>query len=73
MIKPYLEKMSNSEILLVMSGGMATMAGGVLAAYIALLGGMTSATAGVCQTSACCFGNGSTRCHRFFQNADSAN
>lgn len=39
MIKPYLEKMSNSEILLVMSGGMATMAGGVLAAYIALLGG----------------------------------
>jgi concentrative nucleoside transporter, CNT family len=39
MIKAYLEKMSKSEILLVMSGGMATMAGGVLAAYIALLGG----------------------------------
>lgn len=39
MIKAYLEKMSKSEILLVMTGGMATMAGGVLAAYIALLGG----------------------------------
>ncbi|MDX9883246.1 MAG: nucleoside transporter C-terminal domain-containing protein [Prolixibacteraceae bacterium] len=39
MIKAYLPKMKNSEIMLVMSGGMATMAGGVLAAYIALLGG----------------------------------
>jgi CNT family concentrative nucleoside transporter len=39
MIKAYLDKMSKSEILLVMSGGMATMAGGVLAAYIAMLGG----------------------------------
>jgi concentrative nucleoside transporter, CNT family len=39
MIKAYLPKMSNSEMLLVMSGGMATMAGGVLAAYIAMLGG----------------------------------
>ena len=39
MIKAYLEKMSKSEILLVMTGGMATLAGGVLAAYIALLGG----------------------------------
>ncbi len=39
LIKPYLETMSKSEILLVMSGGMATLAGGVLAAYIGLLGG----------------------------------
>ncbi len=39
MIKAYLSKMGNSEILLVMTGGMATLAGGVLAAYIALLGG----------------------------------
>lgn len=39
MIKAYLEKMSKSEMLLVMTGGMATLAGGVLAAYIALLGG----------------------------------
>lgn len=34
MIKAYLEKMTKSEILLVMIGGMATVAGGVLAAYI---------------------------------------
>lgn len=39
LIKPYLEKMSRSEILLVMAGGMATLAGGVLAAYIGFLGG----------------------------------
>ncbi|MDX2442170.1 MAG: nucleoside transporter C-terminal domain-containing protein [Bacteroidales bacterium] len=39
MIKAYLEKMSRSEIFLVMVGGMATLAGGVLAAYIGLLGG----------------------------------
>jgi len=39
MIKPYLEGMTKSEILLVMVGGMATVAGGVLAAYIGFLGG----------------------------------
>ncbi|SDB57118.1 concentrative nucleoside transporter, CNT family [Flavobacteriaceae bacterium MAR_2010_188] len=39
MIKAYLEKMTRSEILLVMVGGMATVAGGVLAAYIGFLGG----------------------------------
>ncbi len=39
MIKAYLENMNRSEILLVMTGGMATMAGGVLAAYISFLGG----------------------------------
>ena len=39
MIKAYLKKMSKSEILLVMIGGMATVAGGVLAAYIGFLGG----------------------------------
>ena len=39
MIKAYLEKMNKSEILLVMIGGMATVAGGVLAAYIQFLGG----------------------------------
>lgn len=38
MIKAYLEKMTKSEILLVMIGGMATVAGGVLAAYIGFLG-----------------------------------
>jgi len=39
MIKAYLEKMNRSEMLLVMSGGMATLAGGVLAVYISVLGG----------------------------------
>jgi len=42
MIKAYLEKMTKSEILLVMIGGMATVAGGVLAAYIGFLGGENS-------------------------------
>ena len=39
MIKAYLSKMTRSEILLVMIGGMATVAGGVMAAYIQYLGG----------------------------------
>lgn len=39
LIKEYLEKMNKSEIMLVMVGGMATIAGGVLAIYIGLLGG----------------------------------
>jgi len=39
MIKAYLPDMTKSEILLVMTGGMATLAGGVLAAYISFLGG----------------------------------
>ncbi len=39
MIKAYLERMSRSEMFLVMSGGMATLAGGVLALYINFLGG----------------------------------
>jgi len=42
-VKPYLEKMTRSEILTLMVGGMATIAGGVLAAYIAFLGGDSDA------------------------------
>ncbi|MCB0585248.1 MAG: Na+ dependent nucleoside transporter, partial [Phaeodactylibacter sp.] len=38
-IKPYLEDMSKSEILCLMTGGMATIAGGVFAAYVGFLGG----------------------------------
>ena len=38
-IKPYLEGMSRSEILCLMTGGMATIAGGVFAAYVGFLGG----------------------------------
>jgi len=39
LIKAYLEKMTRSEIFLVMVGGMATVAGSVLGAYIGFLGG----------------------------------
>ena len=38
-VKPYLNKMTMSEMLCLMTGGMATIAGGVLAAYIGFLGG----------------------------------
>lgn len=39
MIKPYLDKMNRSEILLIMVGGMANTAGSVLGAYVSFLGG----------------------------------
>ena len=39
LVKPYLDKMTKSEIMSLMTGGMATIAGGVLAAYIGYLGG----------------------------------
>ncbi len=39
LVKPYINKMTRSELLCIMSGGMATIAGGVLAAYIGFLGG----------------------------------
>ena len=38
-IKPYLDRMSRSEIMCLMTGGMATIAGGVFAAYVGFLGG----------------------------------
>ena len=38
LIKPYIGAMTNSEILTIMIGGMATIAGGVMAAYIQMLG-----------------------------------
>lgn len=38
-IRPYLARMTQSELLTVMVGGMAHIAGGVLAAYVAMLGG----------------------------------
>lgn len=37
-IKPYISKMTQSELLTVMTGGMATIAGGVMAAYVQMLG-----------------------------------
>jgi len=33
-VKPYIEKMTRSELMCIMTGGLATIAGGVLAAYI---------------------------------------
>ena len=39
LIKSYLEKMTRSQLFIVMVGGMSTVAGSVLAAYIGLLGG----------------------------------
>jgi CNT family concentrative nucleoside transporter len=38
-VRPYVEGMTKSELLTLMIGGMATIAGGVLAAYVGLLGG----------------------------------
>jgi concentrative nucleoside transporter, CNT family len=43
MIKPYIDKMNRSEIFALMTGGMATIAGGVLLAYISILGGTDEA------------------------------
>lgn len=37
LIKPYVSKMTQSELMCVMTGGMATVAGGVLAAYVGML------------------------------------
>jgi CNT family concentrative nucleoside transporter len=39
LIKPYIAGMTRSELLCLMAGGMATIAGGVLAAYVGFLGG----------------------------------
>lgn len=42
-VKPYLESMTRSEIFCLMTGGMATIAGGVFGAYMAMLGGESDA------------------------------
>ena len=42
LVKPYIKKMTQSELMCLMTGGMATIAGGVFAAYVALLGGSDS-------------------------------
>ena len=46
-IKPYIQNLSRSELLAVMTGGMATIAGGVLASYVAFLGERYASVAGV--------------------------
>jgi len=42
-VRPYIAKMTQSELFTMMVGGMATIAGAVLAAYIAMLGGADEA------------------------------
>lgn len=46
-IRPYIRNMSRSELMAVMTGGMATIAGGVMASYIQLLGDRFAQTSGL--------------------------
>lgn len=39
LVRPFISRMTKSELMCLMTGGMATLAGGVLAAYVAFLGG----------------------------------
>ena len=39
LVRPFVPKMTKSELMCLMTGGMATIAGGVLAGYVAFLGG----------------------------------
>ncbi len=39
LVKPYIDRMSYSELMCLMTGGMATIAGSVLGAYVSFLGG----------------------------------
>ncbi len=45
-VKPYIDKMTRSEIMCVMTGGMATVAGGVMAGYVGMLNKMIPTIAG---------------------------
>jgi CNT family concentrative nucleoside transporter len=46
-IKPFIKEMTNSELLTIMTGGMATIAGSVMGAYIQILGYAYSQTLGI--------------------------
>lgn len=46
-IKPYIKRLTRSELMAVMTGGMATIAGGVLASYVAFLGERYAAVQGI--------------------------
>ncbi|WP_347157067.1 NupC/NupG family nucleoside CNT transporter [Pontibacter chitinilyticus] len=39
LVRPFIPRMTQSELMCLMTGGMATLAGGVLAAYVSFLGG----------------------------------
>ena len=45
-IAPYIEKATKSELMAIMTGGMATVAGGVMAAYVGMLSGKFPSIAG---------------------------
>jgi CNT family concentrative nucleoside transporter len=47
LVKPYVAKMTQSELLTIMIGGMATVAGGVMASYIQMLGQSFAAIKGI--------------------------
>ncbi|MCI0705898.1 MAG: NupC/NupG family nucleoside CNT transporter [Ignavibacteriae bacterium] len=47
MIRPFISGMTNSELLTIMTGGMATIAGGVMAAYVQMLGYSFAQTHGI--------------------------
>ncbi len=47
MIRPFIKNMTMSELLAIMIGGMATIAGGVMAAYIQMLGASFAAAKGI--------------------------
>ena len=46
MIRPFLKEMTSSELMAVMTGGFATVAGGVMAAYVGMLSGIFPDIAG---------------------------
>jgi CNT family concentrative nucleoside transporter len=46
-IKPFIKGLTNSELLTIMIGGMATIAGGVMLAYIQILGGSYAQSLGI--------------------------
>lgn len=46
-VKPFIKDMTNSELLTIMTGGMATIAGSVMGAYIQILGYSYSQTLGI--------------------------
>ena len=52
-VRPYISKMTESELLTMMIGGMAHIAGGVLAVYIGMLGRHRSGAAGSSTPSIC--------------------
>ncbi|OQB50655.1 MAG: Nucleoside permease NupX [bacterium ADurb.Bin157] len=52
-IKPYINKMTQSELLCIMTGGMATIAGGVMAGYVGMLKDSIPGIAGYLMAASC--------------------